>query len=241
MEIETSRKPHQTDNQADIPRYQPSSSPEGARTGIITPYRYTYSSISPAQNTEIKLALGEHYSTFHSSSQKAKFVRRAVFRGLQGVWTLHRTITSRISTFPSGTLTGTATLFPRNPTDAPQKATAKASPIDAAPIPPALDPATGPSCSRPNTASSSASLEYLYFEEGQFLTSFGATMNAKRSYVYRYFEEKDCIDLWFAKQDYLTADYFFHRVEFIVPDQGQESKTQSAKEGWKAVSSHLCE
>lgn len=66
-------------------------------------------------------------------------------------------------------------------------------------------------------------------------------MNAKRSYVYRYFEEKDCIDLWFAKQDYLTADYFFHRVEFIVPDQGVESKMRSTKEGWKAVSSHLCE
>lgn len=65
-------------------------------------------------------------------------------------------------------------------------------------------------------------------------------MNAKRSYVYRYFEEKDCIDLWFAKQDYLTADYFFHRVEFIVPDQGVESKMRSTKKGWKAVSSHLC-
>jgi len=235
------KKTHQTDNQTDIQRYEPPSSPEGARTGVITPYRYTYSCVSPAQNTETKLALGEHYSTFHASSQKAKFVPRAVFRGLQGIWTLHRTITSRISTFPSGTLTGTATLFPRNPTDAPPKAANKASPIDSTPQTPTLSTASGRSCSRPNTASSSASLEYLYFEEGQFLTSFGATMNAKRSYVYRYFEEKDCIDLWFAKQDYLTADYFFHRVEFIVPDQGVESKMRSTKKGWKAVSSHLCE
>ena len=121
------KKTHQTDNQTDIQRYEPPSSLEGARTGVITPYRYTYSCVSPAQNTETKLALGEHYSTFHASSQKAKFVPRAVFRGLQGIWTLHRTITSRISTFPSGTLTGTATLFPRNPTDAPPKAANKKS------------------------------------------------------------------------------------------------------------------
>ncbi|KAH7417413.1 flavin-containing monooxygenase-like protein [Cadophora sp. MPI-SDFR-AT-0126] len=222
----------------DIQRYEPSSSSPGARTGIITPYRYSYPNISPAQNTEIKLALGEHYSTFFASSQKGRFVARAVFRGLQGIWTLNRTITSRIATFPSGTLTGTATLFPRDPTDPQPKP--RMPPSSTSPTPASLDSVSGSTCSNPNTASSSAALEYLYFEEGQFLTSFGATMNAKRSYVYRYFEEKNCIDLWFAKQDYLTADYFFHRVEFIVPDQGDESKMKTAKQGWKAVSSHLC-
>lgn len=79
-------------------------------------------------------------------------------------------------------------------------------------------------------------MEYLYFEEGEFRTDFGAMMNAKRSYVYRYFEERDCIDLWFAKQDYLSADYFFHRVQFTVP----EEKERRAEKPWKAVSSHLC-
>ncbi|PVH85758.1 hypothetical protein DL98DRAFT_568069 [Cadophora sp. DSE1049] len=222
----------------EIQRYEPSSSPPGARSGIITPYRYTYPNVSPAQNTEIKLALGEHYSTFYASSQKARFVPRAVFRGLQGIWTLNRTITSRIATFPSGTLTGTATLFPRDPTDVQPKST-KTPPTKPTLQPPSPNPASGSSCSN-HTNPTSATLEYLYFEEGQFLTSFGATMTAKRSYVYRYFEEKDCIDLWFAKQDYLTADYFFHRVEFIVPDQGEESKTRTAREGWRAVSSHLC-
>ncbi|KAK0126543.1 hypothetical protein ONS95_008136 [Cadophora gregata] len=225
----------------DIQREEPSSSTPGARTGIITPYRYAYPDVSPAQNTEIKFALGEHFSTFYASSQKARFVPRAVFRSLQGIWTLNRTITSRIATFPSGTLTGTATLFPRNPTDAPTKP--KSTPTSN-PQPPSINNSgsgSGPTCLNPtNPNPAAATLEYLYFEEGQFLTSFGATMSAKRSYVYRYFEETDCIDLWFAKQDYLTADYFFHRVEFIVPDQGEESKSRTVREGWKAVSSHLC-
>ncbi|KAH7364094.1 flavin-containing monooxygenase-like protein [Rhexocercosporidium sp. MPI-PUGE-AT-0058] len=231
----------------DIQRYEPSSSPPGARSGIITPYRYTYPSITPTQNMEVKLALGEHYSTFHASSQKAKFVPRAVFRGLQGIWTLNRTITSRIATFPSGTLTGTASLLPRNPTDAqakppPRSTSTSTSSNQALPSTTPLPSSSGPTCSKPPTTPS-ANLEYLYFEEGQFLTSFGATMNAKRSYVYRYFEEADCIDLWFAKQDYLTADYFFHRVEFRVPGSGGGGGSGSGKragEPWRAVSSHLC-
>ncbi|KAG4427441.1 hypothetical protein IFR05_017076 [Cadophora sp. M221] len=221
-----------------IQRSEPSSSSPGARTGIITPYRYTYPSVTPAQNMEIKLALGEHYSTFHASLQKARFVPRAVFRGLQGIWTLNRTITSRIATFPSGTLIGTASLLPRNPTDTPTQTKPTPNPTSSSQPPPSSSPTitSGPTCSKP-PSTPSADLEYLYFEEGQFLTSFGATMNAKRSYVYRYFEETDCIDLWFAKQDYLTADYFFHRVEFRVPDGGGGKR---AGEPWRAVSSHLC-
>ncbi|KAL5321044.1 hypothetical protein ACEPPN_011854 [Leptodophora sp. 'Broadleaf-Isolate-01'] len=218
----------------DIQRYEPSSSAPGARTGIITPYRYSYPTVSPAQNMEIKLALGEHYSTFHASSQKAKFVPRAVFRGLQGIWTLNRTITSRIATFPSGTLIGTASLLPRNPTDTQTQTNLAPKPTSSnQPLP---SSSSGPTCSKP-PSTPSADLEYLYFEEGQFLTSFGATMSAKRSYVYRYFEQADCIDLWFAKQDYLTADYFFHRVEFRVPDGGGGKRVD---EPWRAVSSHLC-
>ncbi|KAL2072666.1 hypothetical protein VTL71DRAFT_12009 [Oculimacula yallundae] len=202
----------------DIQRHEPPSAPTGVRTGLLTPYRYTYPDVSPSQKQEIDLALSDHYSTLAASSEKARFVPRAVFRGLQGIWTLNRTITSRISTFPSGTLIGTATLLPRTPTDKPLSSPQTSS-SQAIPSIPA------------SKSAPSADLEYLYFESGNFLTSFGATMTAKRSYVYRYFEEKDCIDLWFAKGDYLTADYFFHRVEFVGRDDVV---------GWKAKSSHLC-
>ncbi|KAK2628235.1 hypothetical protein QTJ16_002881 [Diplocarpon rosae] len=193
-----------------IKRHEPSE--KSVRTGIITPYRYSYSIKSPTQQKEIDQAMSEYHSTFIASSQNARFVPRAVFRGLQGIWTLARTIRSRISTFPSGKLIGTASLLPRTPTD---KALAYS----------ASEEAEEPK----------ADMEYLYHEEGEFKTDFGATMNAKRSYVYRYFEGRDCIDLWFAKQDYLTADYFFHRVNFIVPEKGA-----GPSRSWKAVSSHLC-
>ncbi|OWP07512.1 flavin-containing monooxygenase [Marssonina coronariae] len=193
-----------------IKRHEPSDT--SVRTGIITPYRYSYSTKSPAQRKEIDKSMSAYHSTFIASSQNAKFVPRAVFRGFQGIWKLSRTITSRIPTFPSGTLIGTASLLPRTPTDKEHAYSAS-------------DKSEEPK----------ADMEYLYFEEGEFMTDFGATMNAKRSYVYRYFEERDCIDLWFAKQDYLTADYFFHRLKFIVPEKG------AAPSGsWKAVSSHLC-
>ncbi|CZT04718.1 related to FMO1 Flavin-containing monooxygenase [Rhynchosporium agropyri] len=211
----------------DIQRHEPSPGSTGTRTGLITPYRYTYSDVTASQKREIDLSLSEHYSTLKASAEKARFVPRAVFRGLQGIWALNRTITSRISTFPSGTLLGTATLLPRYPTDGPHSGA-----IGAQQIPP--PPSQDNSIKQSNVTSPSkpaADLEYIYFEEGHFLTSFGATMTAKRSYVYRYFEENDCIDLWFAKGDYLTADYFFHRVKFTGRDEAV---------GWRAVSSHLC-
>jgi len=41
--------------------------------------------------------------------------------------------------------------------------------------------------------------------------------------------------VWFAKSDYKTADYFFHQVEFIIPE-----KKGSGNDPWHAKSSHLC-
>lgn len=51
-----------------------------------------------------------------SSRDNAKFVAAAVFRAMQGVWSLHRNIATR-NTTPGGILTGTATFHPRAPTD----------------------------------------------------------------------------------------------------------------------------
>ncbi|KAJ5032349.1 uncharacterized protein L3040_008955 [Drepanopeziza brunnea f. sp. 'multigermtubi'] len=189
------------------------------RSGIITPYRYTYATKSPIQQIEVNKSMAEYNAIFAASSKQAKFVPRAVFRGLQGIWTLNRTITSRIPTFPSGKLVGTASLLPRNPTDKPSPASSS----------------TTPGQEGEKEEEAKADMEYLYFEEGEFKTDFGATMTAKRSYVYRYFEERDCIDLWFAKQDYMSADYFFHRVKFIIPEE-----EAGPGRPWRAASSHLC-
>lgn len=186
------------------------------RSGILTPYRYTYATKSAIQEQEVAKALSDYRSTFAASTKEARFLARAVFRGLQGTWTLSRTITSRISTFPSGTLVGTASLLPRTPTDQPSP------------------PSTTPGQEGIKEAEAKADWEYLYVEDGEFRADGGGgPMRAKRSYVYRYFEAQDRIDLWFAKQDYLSADYFFHRLKFIVP----EATTGGP---WKAVASHLC-
>ncbi|KFY29706.1 hypothetical protein V494_08531 [Pseudogymnoascus sp. VKM F-4513 (FW-928)] len=49
-------------------------------------------------------------------SRSGKFVAKAIFRSLQGNWVLNRTINSNISTYPSGSLVGTARFYPRRPT-----------------------------------------------------------------------------------------------------------------------------
>ncbi|OBT88010.1 hypothetical protein VE02_02921 [Pseudogymnoascus sp. 03VT05] len=49
-------------------------------------------------------------------SRGGKFVAKAIFRSLQGNWVLNRTIKSNISTYPSGSLVGTARFYPRRPT-----------------------------------------------------------------------------------------------------------------------------
>ena len=58
----------------------------------------------------------------------------------------------------------------------------------------------------------------------------------ENSYVYHYSESTDKIDVWFAKPDYKTSDYFFHELEFLLPSD----KTASDLQPWKAKSSHLC-
>lgn len=94
---------------------QESHDPE-ARTGIVLPSRYLYSHASSTQKEQAALALSIIDSTFDASSRGA-FVAKAIFRSLQGTWTLSRTLKSALSTFPSGTFTGTAQFLPRFPTD----------------------------------------------------------------------------------------------------------------------------
>jgi hypothetical protein len=168
------------------------------RTGIVLPSRYLYESADEKQVEESSLARATVENLMYESENNAKFVARAVFRGMQGIWSLERVINSRHASFPSGILNGTATMLPRYPT---------------------LE---------------SADMEYLYFEEGDFKPSWGGTMHAKRSYVYHYTELIDKMDVWFAKGDYKTSDYFFHQLEFVT------SEKVGFCEPWRANSSHLC-
>lgn len=85
------------------------------RKGPVLPARY----ISPEANEEAQKesiqALSIIETIYEDSAQRYKFVARAIFRSLQGVWTLQRSLISSIATYPSGTFRGTAKLFPRNP------------------------------------------------------------------------------------------------------------------------------
>ena len=57
----------------------------------------------------------------------------------------------------------------------------------------------------------------------------------ENSYVYHYSETTDKIDVWFAKSDYKTSDYFFHELEFLTSQKGEGELRP-----WRARSSHLC-
>ncbi|SMY19427.1 unnamed protein product [Zymoseptoria tritici ST99CH_1A5] len=78
-------------------------------------------------------------------------------------------------------------------------------------------------------------LEYLYIESGTLVLSNGASMTARRRYVYRYSEAKDTLSVWFVKPDNnLEVDYPFHDLEFVKP-------AEAAKEGaCVAKADHLC-
>ncbi|KAF7959576.1 hypothetical protein EAE96_001192 [Botrytis aclada] len=186
-----------------IKRQEPTDDPE-ARTGIVLPSRYIYSHASSAQKEQAALALSAISSTFDSSTRGA-FVSKAIFRSLQGTWRLSRSLKSSLSTFPSGTFTGTAKFLPRFPTT------------------PSFDS------------------EYLYIEEGDFVTDTGMTFKASRRYVYRYREDTDTLSLWFVKtDDNLGVDYLFHEMEILVPEVQDKREGQAKIMGWRAKSSHLC-
>ncbi|KAF8854121.1 flavin-containing monooxygenase-like protein [Acephala macrosclerotiorum] len=98
----------------DIKRTEPENS--SGRSGIVIPSRYLPSTASPTSLQEAKSSLSIIDQIF-ADSNKGKFVARATFRALQGTWSLSRTIRSQLATFPSGTLTGTASFIPRSSTD----------------------------------------------------------------------------------------------------------------------------
>jgi hypothetical protein len=73
---------------------------------------------SDVADTEAMSVINEVASIIGASKTEAKFVAAAVFRSMQGVWTLSRTISSRKASMPGGTFNGSAHFHPRFPTDA---------------------------------------------------------------------------------------------------------------------------
>lgn len=82
------------------------------REGISTPARYLFEGDDQAE------AVKTMADTFHEwhACHEGRYVPRAAFRALHGKWSLHRTIDSRNSIYPSGQLTGEAHFHPRTPT-----------------------------------------------------------------------------------------------------------------------------
>ncbi|KAL8880656.1 MAG: hypothetical protein Q9192_007972, partial [Flavoplaca navasiana] len=83
--------------------------------------------------------------------------------------------------------------------------------------------------------------EYLYIENGKFITDQGLNFPATRRYVYRYQQATDSIAAWFVKPDDNSAvDYLFHEIRL---DEGNELSAHDSLPTScviKASSYHLC-
>jgi hypothetical protein len=73
--------------------------------------------IAGGANEEATSVIQDVTDIIQASLSHAKFVAAAVFRGMQGIWTLERKIDTRRLGSPGGTLIGTAHFHPRVPTD----------------------------------------------------------------------------------------------------------------------------
>ncbi|KAH6612765.1 hypothetical protein C7974DRAFT_418699 [Boeremia exigua] len=80
--------------------------------GPAFPSRYQNTNTS----SEAEDVMQEVASLLNASNKDAKFVAAAVFRAMQGVWSLRRNIATR-NTTPGGVLKGQAHFHPRAPTD----------------------------------------------------------------------------------------------------------------------------
>jgi hypothetical protein len=93
------------------------------RQGPVLPARYISFSAPPSAHTESLSTLSTIDRIFTDSSKDRKFIARAIFRSLQGTWSLQRSLISSIAIYPSGTFSGQAHFYPRGPT-APEHGTA---------------------------------------------------------------------------------------------------------------------
>lgn len=175
-----------------------------------------------------------------STKKIPPFVAKAIFRSLQGKWSLSRRIDSKHPGFPSGQFTGSAEFRPRVPTFTPS--------------PRPTEEPDSPTCSTRIVQDRNPPffetpggevLEYLYIEQGNFATDTGFAMTGSRRYIYRYHPDEDVITVWFVKADGIEVDYFFHEASILGASE-QENMVLGGvgavdlKGGWKARSKHLC-
>lgn len=203
----------------------------------LTPARYVPSDLTAAQRAEVELSLRQTHETAVAGLTGKKFVARAVFRSLLGEWQLERDLVSKLPSHPSGHWSGTAKFLLRQGTK------------------------DGLQCVQADAAANESDdaddedlgLEYLYIEEGEFRTSNGFSFPATRRYIWRYNEKTDKLSVWFVRtgdkftrkdprrdEEQMRADYLFHEIEFVVPENyGQEGDGDTSR-GWEAKAGHLC-
>ena len=83
------------------------------REGCPSPARYLN---GRTNRTEADAIMKDLHQIWHDCTVNGKYVPRAAFRAMHGNWNIRRRIESAISTFPSGTLEGTASFHLRFPT-----------------------------------------------------------------------------------------------------------------------------
>lgn len=210
----------------------------GKSMNILTPARYVSKQATPAQQAEADRSLTQTYETALAGLTKGKFVAKAVFRSLLGEWQLERDLVSKLPSHPSGHWSGTAKFLLRQGTkdgrqcvkDDASNGTEEAGPEEDDP-----------------------GMEYLYIEEGEFKMTNGLTIPATRRYIWRYDEKADKLSVWFVRtgdkfsrkdprrdEEQMKADYLFHEVDFVVPEDYWERGADNSQKGWEAKAGHLC-
>lgn len=209
----------------------------GQPMDVLTPARYIPADATAVQKAEADASLRQTHETSLAGLTRGKFVARAVFRSLLGEWQLERDLISKLPSHPTGHWSGTARFLLRQGTK------------------------DGRQCAKGDVDAGSnedddddPGLEYLYIEEGEFKTTAGISFPATRRYIWRYDEKTDKLSVWFVRtgdkfsrkdprrdEEQMRADYLFHEVEFVVPeDYWSAGGDDKNKKGWEAKAGHLC-
>lgn len=206
---------------------------------ILTPARYVSKQATAAQQAEADRSLRQTYETALAGLIKGKFVAKAVFRSLLGEWQLERDLVSKLPSHPSGHWSGTAKFLLRQGTKDGRQCVKD-------------DSSNG--TDKDGLEEDDPGMEYLYIEEGEFKMTNGLTIPATRRYIWRYDEKADKLSVWFVRtgdkfsrkdprrdEEQMKADYLFHEVDFVVPeDYWERGSAEESQKGWEAKAGHLC-
>lgn len=161
-------------------------------------------------------------ATVVATAGRSRYITDAIFRALHGSWSVDRVFISNPAFMPSGHFVGTCNFSPRLQTFSFDSTTYE--------VLPELDPAQ-------NETPGGEISEYLYSEEGIFMSENGTSMSATMRYIYRWDPHTGRISTWYVKPGETTVSHFFHDVELL--DSGAPGVLQG--KGWKAKGSrHLC-